>query len=199
MSSVPPLSRRVLTSLRLSISTAVPDTGEATAVTRAFVRVEAALEAHLTALSVLDRIEEAVVITHGYPRVPLPSLNGAPDYAADAATIMRHLGPGPTERRLTAELHRRQTTFAQAAAAAGLGMSRAQEARTARELSDAASRLLLAPTEARTDLALKLAVLIAAGEKAADDTLAFPWLYLRALHADLTGESQSKHASRRRP
>ncbi len=199
MSSVPPLSRRVLTSLRLGISTAVPDTGEATAVTRAFVRVEAALEAHLTALSVLDRIEEAVVTAHGYPRVPLPSGSGATDYAADAATIMRCLGPGPTARRLTAELRRRQTTFAQAAAAAGLDTARAREARTAQELSDSASHLLLAPAEERADVALKLAVLIAAGEATADDALTFPWLYLRALRADLTGEPRTEHVTRPRP
>lgn len=190
MSAVPPLSRRVLTALRPTTpTTGLGDEGR-TSVARAFVRVDAALEAHLAALIDLDRIEEAVVTMHGYPRVPLQNRSGTPDYAADAATIMRCLGPGPTARRLTAELCRRQKIFAQAAAAAGLGTARAQEARTARELSDAASHLLLAPAEARADLALKLAVLIAAGEKAADDALTFPWLYLRALHADLCGDQQ---------
>lgn len=187
MSTVPPLSRRVLTALRPTPATTGPDSEEPTTVTRSFVRVEAALEAHLAALATLDRIEEAVVAAHGYPRVPLPNRSGKPDYAADAATITRRLGPGPTARQLTAELHRRQATFVQAAAAAGMGTARAQEARTARELSDAASHLLLATAEARADLALKLAVLIAAGEATADDALAFPWLHLRALHADLVG------------
>ncbi len=154
------------------------------------MRVEAALEAHLTALATLDQIEEAVVTAHGYPRVPLPNRSDAPDYAADAATITRHLGTGPTARRLTAELRRRQTTFAQAAAAAGLGTARAQEARTVRELSNAACHLLLAPVEVRADLALKLTVLIAAGEATGDDALTFPWLYLRALHADLCEPGQ---------
>lgn len=185
MTMVPPLSRRVLTALRPTAPTTGPNNEEPTTVARAFVRLEAALEAHLAALATLDRIEEAVAITHGYPRVPLPNRTGTPDYAADAATITRRLGPGPTARRLIAELHRRQTTFVQAAAAAGMGTARAQEVRTARELSDAASHLLLAPTQAHTDLALKLTVLIAAGEATADDALTFPWLYLRALHADL--------------
>ncbi|KQT09041.1 hypothetical protein ASG40_10285 [Methylobacterium sp. Leaf399] len=153
--------------------------------------MEAALEAHLAALAALDRIEDLVVTAHGYPRVPLPKRRGTPDYAADAATITRRLGTGLTARRLTAELRRRQAAFLQAAAAAGLGTARAQEARTARELSEAASHLLLAPTEAHADLALKLTVLIAAGEATADDALAFPWLYLRALHADLCGAQQT--------
>jgi hypothetical protein len=199
MTAVPPFSHHVLTALCPIRLTSGPDSDEPTAVARAFVRVQAALEAHLTALATLDRIEEAVVIAHGFPRVPLPRRSGLPDYAADAATITRYLGPGPAARRLTAELRRRQAAFVQAAAAAGMGMARAQEVRTARELSDAASHLLLAPTEARADLALKLAVLIAAGEKATDDALAFLWLYLRALHADLTREPQTKHAARRRP
>ncbi|MFD6319838.1 hypothetical protein [Methylorubrum thiocyanatum] len=199
MTAVPPFSHHVLTALCPIRLTSGPDSDEPTAVARAFVQVQAALEAHLTALATLDRIEEAVVTAHGFPRVPLPRRSGLPDYAADAATITRYLGPGPAARRLTAELRRRQAAFVQAAAAAGMGMARAQEVRTARELSDAARHLLLAPTEARADLALKLAVLIAAGKKATDDELAFPWLYLRALHVDLTGEPQTKHTSRRRP
>ncbi|WP_232627661.1 hypothetical protein [Methylobacterium sp. Leaf118] len=187
MTAVPPLSRRVLTALHPTASTTGPDSAEPTPVARAFVRMEAALEAHFTAWAALDRIEAAVVTAHGYPRVPLPNRSGMPDHAADAGAIMRRLGPGPAARRLTAELRRRQATFVQAAAAAGMGMARAQEARTARELSDAASHLLLAPTEAHADLALKLTVLIAAGEATADDALTFPWRHLRALHADLVG------------
>lgn len=65
--------------------------------------------------------------------------------------------------------------------------ARAREVRTARDLSDTASHLLLAPVETRGDLALKLAVVIVAGEATADDAAAFPWVHLRALHADLHG------------
>lgn len=190
MSAVPTLSRRVLTALRPTTPTTGLGDGGRTSVARAFVRVEAALEAHLAALIDLDRIEEAVVTTHGYPRVPLQNRSGTPDYAADAATITRRFGPSPTARHLTAELRRRQATFAQAAAAAGLSQARNREARTAQELSDAASHLLLAPAKERADLALKLTVLIAAGEATADDALAFPWLYLRGLHADLCEPGQ---------
>lgn len=50
----------------------------------------------------------------------------------------------------------------------------------------AATDLLLAPVEARADLALKLAVLIAAGEATAEDALAFPWVYLRTLLTEMT-------------
>ncbi|KQQ19547.1 hypothetical protein ASF56_21665 [Methylobacterium sp. Leaf122] len=190
MSTVPPVSRRVLDALRFDFGgTGAPAAGNATPVTRAFVEVEAALQAHLAALSALDRIEEALVSAYGYPRVPLSDMGNPPEYAADAATITRRLGPGPTARWLTAELRRRQVAFTAAAEAAGLGVAQAREARTARELSAASSHLLLAPAQARADLALKLAALIAAGEATADDALAFPWLYLRALHADLISVS----------
>lgn len=50
MTAVPPLSRRVLTALCTTTPTTGPDNEEPTAVTRAFVRMEAALEAHLAAL-----------------------------------------------------------------------------------------------------------------------------------------------------
>lgn len=186
MTAVPPLSRRVLTALRRTAPTTGSSNEEPTAVARAFVRMEAALEEHLAALAALDRIEEAVVTAHGYPRVPLPNRSGRPDYAADATTIARRLGPGRTTRRLTAELRRRQETFMAAAEAAGFKTAQAREACTARELSDAAANLLLAPAQGRADLALKLATLLAAGEATTEDALAFPWLYLRALHADLS-------------
>lgn len=185
MSAVPPVSRRVLDAIR---SAAATDStlDDPTPVTRAFVRLEVALDAYAVALAVLDRIEEAVVAAHGYPRVPLPDAGSSPAYAADTATIRRRLGPGPASRRLAAELRRRQATFARAAEAAGLDTARAVEGRAAKDLSTAATDLLLAPAEARADLALKLAVLIAAGEVTAEDALAFPWAYLRTLLTEMT-------------
>ncbi|SPK02041.1 protein of unknown function [Methylorubrum extorquens DM4] len=192
MSAVPPVSRRVLDALHPGTAGAGLACETSTPVARAFVRLETALDAHTAALAALDPIEAAVVAAYGYPRVPLPDTAGPPAYAADPATIVRRLGPGPAARRLTAELRRRQAVFARAAAAAGPIPARAREARTARELSDAAGYLLLAPVETRGDLALELAVLIAAGEATADDAAAFPWVHLRALHADLHGAQPTR-------
>ncbi len=142
-------------------------------------------------ITALDRIEDALAATHGYPPVPLPAddaANEAVHFANDAAMIAHHLGTGtPAARRLTAELCRRQGTFARAADAAGLGPARARETRAARTVSAATTSLLLMPTHASADLDLKLTVLIAAGKHSPDDRHAFPWLYLRTLLADLRG------------
>ncbi len=54
-------------------------------------------------------------------------------------------------------------------------------------MSVATARLVLMPTHAFADLALKLTVLIAAGEPGSDEAHTFPWLYLRAILADLNG------------
>lgn len=186
MSSVPPISRRVLDALRFDSGGTDPDRGNETPVTRAFVEVEVALKAHIAALSALDRIEAAVMAAHGFPRVLLPGTGTPPDYAADTASITRRLGHGAAARRLRTALRRRQETFARAARTAGLDEAGATEARTARELSEVTSHLLFAPAQTRTDLTIKLAVLIAAGEATVDDALAFPWVYLRALHTDLS-------------
>lgn len=94
---------------------------------------------------------------------------------------MRRLGPGPAARRLTAEQRRRQAMFARAAQVAGLDIAGARKAHAAEDLSTAAAALLLTPAEVRTDLAVKLTVLIAVGEATAEDALAFPWVYLRTL------------------
>lgn len=201
MSTVPPVSRRVLDALRPHlIRTAAPSaTVQSDAPVRpaeppspvagAFISLETALTAHTAALAALDRLEEAVVTAHGYPRVALPNMGTSPTYATDAATIQRHLSPGPAAHALTAELRSRQANFFRAAHAAGLDAARAHEVDTAAHLSSAANKLLLttlttAHTD-RADLALKLKMLIAAGEHTPDDALTFPWLHLRALLADL--------------
>ncbi|CAM2883185.1 hypothetical protein JHFBIEKO_2501 [Methylobacterium mesophilicum] len=199
--AVPVPSRHVLAELHHDTASAnpggvVPVMSQALA--RAFARLDTALDAHAAAIAALDRIEHALdriehalAATHGYPRVPLPAndrTNASVYYARDAATIARRLGAGtPAARRLTTELRRRQRIFACAATAAGLGRARASEAGAARAVSAATASLLLMPTYASADLALKLTVLIAAGEPGPDDAHAFPWLYLRALLADLRG------------
>lgn len=195
MSAIVPVpSRRVLTELHRD-TTSGDDSGVAPptnpALARAFARLDAALDVHAAAITALDRIEDTLTAAHGYPRVPLPADTGTitdepAHFASDAATIARRLGTGtPAARRLAAELRRRRRTFARAATAAGLGPARAREGRAARTVSTATARLLLIPARARTDLVLKLTVLIAAGEPSPDDAHAFPWLYLRALLADL--------------
>lgn len=171
MSAAPRVSRRALDALHPAPTGADWAGAGATPVTRAFVRVEAALDAYMAAL---DRIEDAVVAAHGYPRVPLPNTGSPSAYAADATIITHRLGPGPAARRLAAELRRRQATFARAARTAGFDRALAREARAAEDLSTATADLLRASSQTHADLAQKLTVLIAAGEAMAEDALAFP-------------------------
>lgn len=58
------------------------------------------------------------------------------------------------------------------------------DARTDRS-AEAAATLLIAPVRTRADIALKLAVLIAACEPHSDEARTFPAVYLRVLLADL--------------
>ncbi len=202
--AVPVPSRRVLAELHHGTASGdgsgvAPAASPALA--RAFARLDTALDAHAAAITALDRIENALAATHGYPRVPLPADDGTDataHFASDAATIARRLGTAtPAARRLTAALRRRQRTFTRAATAAGLGPARARETRAARTVSAATARLLLIPALTPADLTLKLTVLIAAGEHTPDDAHAFPWLYLRAIFADLGRPDRPELHSRR--
>ena len=184
MSALPAPSRRVLSELRADRFVTADGIGRAaTPVARAWFILDAALDAHASALAELDRLEAAVVAAHGYPRVPLPGI--ALDYAADAATIDRRVSNRVTACWLKAALRRRQLTFADAASVAGLTSAQQREARTAQDLTDATTALLLAPVETYADLALKLIVLIATGEAGPDEASTFPWLYMRLLLADM--------------
>ncbi|WP_261925934.1 hypothetical protein [Methylorubrum sp. GM97] len=109
---VPPPSRRALTTLlgEVAWSAEIEPGNEPTFVERALRDLLDALAAHEAALVELDRLEDAVVAAHGYPRVPLPADLASPGlaYAADPRTIERRLGHGLQARRLKAELRRRQ-------------------------------------------------------------------------------------------
>ncbi|PXW59090.1 hypothetical protein BY998_1117 [Methylobacterium sp. B4] len=191
--AVPPPSCRVLTTLldEIGRSTDIEPGNGTTPVERALRDLLDALAAHEAALAGLDRLEEAVVAAHGYPRVPLPGDPARPGlaYAADPTTIERHLGHGSLGRRLKAELRRRQAVVREAAAAAGLPAARAREAVTARALGAAGTALLIAPCQTVQDLRLKLTVVIAAGEAGPDDATAFPWWCLRVLAVDISPAS----------
>ncbi|MCP1557886.1 UNVERIFIED_ORG: hypothetical protein M2438_001970 [Methylobacterium sp. SuP10 SLI 274] len=190
---VPPPSRRVLTTLlgEVAWSAEIEPGNETTPVERALRDLLDALAAHEAALVELDRLEDAVVAAHGYPRVPLPADLASPGlaYAADPRTIERRLGQGLQARRLKAELRRRQAVVREAAAAAGLPAARAREAVTARVLGAAGVALIIAPCQTLRDLQLKLAVVIAAGEAGPDDATAFPWWCLRVLAVDMSPSS----------
>ena len=119
--------------------------------------------------------------------------------ASDAATIERRLGSSiPAARLLTAELRRGQRTFARSATVAGLAPPCQQDARgAARAVSVVTARLLLIPTSANADLALKLTMLIAVGEPGPDEARAYPCLYLCALLADLRRPDRLESCFRR--
>ena len=175
MRTMPLSSRRALSALLARSAHGGPDA--ATPVERALGRRRAALDAHEAALVALDHLEEALVVAHGHPQVPLPGTarGAAPVHASGTATIDRRLGPGPEGRRLKVKLRRRQGIYRQAAAGAGLTAAQAREAAAARELAGASAAVLTVPAFAVADLRVKLAFLIAAGEPGPADASAFPW------------------------
>lgn len=186
MSAMPLPSRRALSALLARSAHCSPDA--AMPVGRALDRLHAVLNAHEAEFAAHDRLEEALVAAQGYPRVPLPGpvRGGALELASDPATIDRRLGPGPENRRLKAELRRRQRVFQQAAAEAGLAAAQAREAVAASELAGAGAAVLAAPASSVADLSLKLAVSIAAGAPGPAAAGAFPWWCLRILQAYTT-------------
>ena len=61
----------------------------------------------------------------------------------------------------------------------------ARQLRLDRQARDLAARLLSTPATGLDDIALKLAVVIAAGEAGPPDAAAFPWSRLRQVLAEL--------------
>ncbi|MCJ2086732.1 hypothetical protein MKK88_12115 [Methylobacterium sp. E-005] len=191
---MPTPSRRVLAELVATFLSGTNASGhDASPVQRALATLTALLDAQGVALAEVDRIEAELTAQTGYPRVTLPVHPGsAPSYAADAATIRRHLGDGPAARRLTAALRRRRHRLVQAAEAAGLPAAQAHEHAVAAQIGDVTAALLLTPVADLRDLILKLIVLIAISEPGPDEGSLYPAAYWRALLADVDQLNRSE-------
>ena len=179
MSAGPLPSRRVLAELRPTLAKSSLD---ATPIARALVfDLDAALAAHDQALARLDRAEAAFIAVQRSVWPDEAAGKVVPHHGAVGALSRRErfgrrLGSVRDERRRRRGVGSKRRSFI---------VRGARETRLARHVREVADCLLSMPTAGRGDVALKLAVIIAAGEAGPPDASAFPWVHLRRVLADL--------------
>ena len=169
-------SRRVLDELRPFLPDAVRGVSP---VARAFSDLDRALASHTVALAALDRTEadRAAVQT---PEGQVGARHGRRTRAVEDGA------ESDLRSRPTDLIARRPRVPSAGSKRRALVVRQAREIRLGRLARDSAAYLLSAPVSGLDDIALKLAVLIAAGEAGPPEAAAFPWFDLRLLLADLS-------------
>ncbi len=138
------------------------------------------------ALRRCDQLVASLRAGRELPRVRLPMPAGLPVcYAADDATIVRHVPPGTRRFRLQQVLHDRQDAWAEGARACGLIVAQGQEAALDRAVRDVAAKVFATPTHTAVGIRIKLAMLLAVQAPGAGFRDAAPWRELHFILEDL--------------